>query len=496
LIIRDQDSSKDASHHIPVQRDNGDEARYADKSGTYTKGVKQQSVGIVDPVAYASFRKALNSGADADFGKIIVGGGPRKLNGPQGGLAFNLDCLENSQFFVPPAPALHSEEYAAELIELYWASLLRDVPFIQYPTNSLAQQAATELTKLGNAYQGPRTAKTVTPEILFRGGFSGELDGPYLSQFLLQETSMGALKIVQQYNTAAPYVDYMKDAATFLDVQNGANPPADPPGPPLYLFNGRGLASYTHVDILYQAYFTAYLILSTLNNLNSGNPYIKSATQNGFGTFGAPDPASALAAVASAALKAVWYQKWFIHLRHRPESGGALVYLQNTPSAQQAQGKVSDTVLKSAAVAASLSANKSYFLSQAFPEGSPVHPAYPTGHGTVAGACITVLKFFFDGKATFPANKVLVPTADGSMPTQTYSGADLTVNGELNKLASNISFGHGIHGGIHWRSDTVTSIQLGEEVALSFLHDHARTYNEKFKVEIERVDGSLATISN
>ena len=32
-----------------------------------------------------------------------------------------------------------------------------------------------------------------------------------------------------------------------------------------------------------------------------------------------------------------------------------------------------------------------------FPEGSPAHPAYPTGHGTVAGACITVLKFFYDG---------------------------------------------------------------------------------------------------
>ena len=50
----------------------------------------------------------------------------------------------------------------------------------------------------------------------------------------------------------------------------------------------------------------------------------------------------------------------------------------------------------------SFTANNSYFLSQAFPEGSPTHPAYPTGHGAVAGACITVLKFFFDGACNIP----------------------------------------------------------------------------------------------
>ena len=42
----------------------------------------------------------------------------------------------------------------------------------------------------------------------------------------------------------------------------------------------------------------------------------------------------------------------------------------------------------------------------------------------------------------------------------------MTVNGELHKLAHNISFGHGIHEGINWRSDTDYSMLLGEEVAL------------------------------
>jgi hypothetical protein len=47
--------------------------------------------------------------------------------------------------------------------------------------------------------------------------------------------------------------------------------------------------------------------------------------------------------------------------------------------------------------------------------------------------------------------------------------------------------------GIHWRSDTDTSIQLG---ALSVLRDRAHTYNEKFAVTLKRLDGSITTITN
>jgi hypothetical protein len=124
----------------------------------------------------------------------------------------------------------------------------------------------------------------------------------------------------------------MLDKVTFLQVQNGISTGLQlQPDTPLLLHNGRGLAAYTHVDVLYQAYFTAYLVLNTINApLNPGNPYNGSKTENGFGTFGQPDIASTLAAVASEALKAVWYQKWYVHLRHRPESGGAIVYLIKT----------------------------------------------------------------------------------------------------------------------------------------------------------------------
>lgn len=102
----------------------------------------------------------------------------------------------------------------------------------------------------------------------------------------------------------------------------------------------------------------------------------------------------------------------------------------------------------------------------------------------------------FDGDFAIP--NPVVPSPDG-LSLVPYTGADagqLTVNGELNKLGHNVSFGHGIHAGIHFRSDTDTSLLLGEEVALNLLRNRARTYNEPFTVKIARFDGSTATITN
>jgi hypothetical protein len=488
---------------VPQQMDNGDEAKYADKSGTYTKGILQTGVGLVDLAAYASFRQALTSGDPADWAKITIGPGGRTQNGPQGALAFDLECLDSSQFFVPPAPAVESEEYAAELIEMYWASLLRDTAFSDYAGNMVANKAATELSGLpATSYKGPRSGGTVTPALLFRGSYPDSAKGPYLSQFLLLPVQLGALPITQKYRIADKGVDYMTTAADFLSVQNGLKVQLNRnPTPLLFLRNGRGLASYTYDDVLYQAYFTALLVLSGIGAApNPGSPYVPgmpgALTQNGFNTFGGPDFASTLASVASEALKSVWYQKWFVHLRHRPESGGALVDLLATGQEGTVDAHPSATVLNSKALAACQTQFHSSFLAQAFPEGSPTHPAYPTGHGTVAGACITVLKFFFQNNFKIPNPQM--PTSDGTA-LQNYTGADagdLEVHAELNKLAYNISFGHGIHAGIHWRSDTETSIRLGEAVALSVLQDRARTYNEKFTVQLTKLDGGIATISN
>lgn len=488
-----------------AQNDNGDEALYADKSGTYTKGVLQDRLGVVDPAAYASFKQALASGDPGDFASIILGG-PRTLNGPQGGLAFYQDSLDPAQFEVVPAPKVADQQYAAELIELYWASLLRDVAFTDYASDAIAARAATELSGLPG-YQGPGAGGAVTPDQLFRGTLPGENVGPYLSQFLLwdrddtavppKKLMLGALPLEQRYVTNAARQDFMLTTAEFEKVQNGIDTGGklSPVAAPQYLHDGRGLAAYTHADVLYQAYFIANLVLNALGaGPNPGLPY-PTRTENGFATLGGPDIAGMLGSVAVAALKAVWYQKWWVHLRHRPESGGGLVHLYKTGG--KADARPDDLVLDSDAVQAVHDELNTYLLPQAFPEGSPTHPAYPTGHGAVAGACITALKFFYHPAFTF--DKPVRPLADGSdvEPYVAPPGeGPLTLNGELHKLANNISFGHGIHAGIHWRSDTDTSVALGEAVALSYLRDRVQTYNEKFTVTFNRINGHPVHIGN
>jgi hypothetical protein len=92
----------------------------------------------------------------------------------------------------------------------------------------------------------------------------------------------------------------------------------------------------------------------------------------------------------------------------------------------------------------------------------------------------------------------VVPADDG-LSLMPYSGSDrnqFTAGGELNKLAHNVTFGHGIHAGIHWRNDIDASMVLGEATAISFLQDQAETFKEKFTVHITKLDGTIATISN
>jgi hypothetical protein len=90
------------------------------------------------------------------------------------------------------------------------------------------------------------------------------------------------------------------------------------------------------------------------------------------------------------------------------------------------------------------------------------------------------------------------PTTDG-LALVPYTGSDkddLDINGELSKLAFNIPFGHGVHSGIHFRSSNHWGILLGEAVALSFLKDRAKSYNEPFTINITKFDGTTATITN
>ncbi len=496
---------------VPPHTTNGDETRYSDHSASYSKGLLQDDIGVVNTAAWSSLKKALKSGNNSDFEAIVIGG-TRTLNGPQGSYCYDMEGLDSVQFgnapspgdptglpLVPPFDQIASAAYGTQLIEQYWASLLRDVAFTEYASNATAIAAAAELGAQ-SSYRGPRDGfGNVTPNLLFRGTFPGETIGPYMSQLMVTPTSFGQQPVDQLMNTYLPGIDYMTDTTTFLQVQNGISTGLSNQVDSTrhYLHDSRGLSAWTHADVLYQGYLIAFLVLQTMKApVNPGNPYIGSRTQNGFGTFGPPDFAAAQGECASRALNRVWYQKWLIHLTHRPEAGGGVLHQILTGNQNKIKATLNSNVLNSQAVAQSFSKYGTYLLAQPFPEGSPTHPSYPTGHGTVAGACITFLKFFFDENYVIPNPQV--PSSDG-LSLGAYTGSDagqITVGGELNKLARNVSFGHGVLAGIHWRTDTDWSMTLGEALAISMLQDRAQCYNEKFSISFTKLDGNKVTITN
>ncbi len=208
--------------------------------------------------------------------------------------------------------------------------------------------------------------------------------------------------------------------------------------------------------------------------------------------------------------------------------------------------QVPDTLVPDPGVQAPTGPSTKHLLPQAFPEGSPMHPSYGAGHATVAGACVTILKAVFQtyldprgvdardplktgyiapdftqpewwqGKLTLrqigidldesgqaiggkPAKLMHFyhPPALGTDPDSLSAvgdSADLTLIGELNKLAANIAIARNI-AGVHYFTDYYSSLRLGERVAVGILEEQLLTYPEPVSFGFESFDGDHIVIS-
>jgi hypothetical protein len=243
---------------------NGDEDRYANKIGSDTRGLPHDQLGEVDPVAWQTAIAALESRSWEQLEAITLGG-TRKLVNPIGTLAASLEGQNVTQVLIPPAPAIASEERAAEAIEQYWQAVLRDVSYSEFEQNADAQAASAELSKLP-AYTGPREAGIVTPRILFRGSVRysdpsdpsgrapkhvippGVLEGPSISQFAFRDVPYGTQRIAAVSRVPVKGQHFLIDYDEWLAVQDGAaaTRTIEYEAGPRYLSTVRDLNEYTH----------------------------------------------------------------------------------------------------------------------------------------------------------------------------------------------------------------------------------------------------------
>jgi len=475
---------------LPGHPCNGDEDLYPNKIANFPKALPHNQLGEVDLFAYKGLIRALSTGDPDEFETIPLGG-VVKLANPQAAYAFDMVGPDSHHLSMIPAPAFSSAEIASEIAELYWQALTRDVPFTDYDTDPLTLAAASDLSGFSD-FRGPKVNGMVTTGTLFRGNTPGELVGPYISQFLWKEIPFGATTIVQRYRTTVAGDDHLTAYQEWLNIQNGfpsvAQNEFDPT--PRYIRNGRDLGEWVHRDFSYQGVLATCSILLGFGQsaLDPSNPYLRSLTQVCFTTFGSAHILDFVARAASASLKAAWFQKWLVHRRLRPEEFGGRVHNRLTGTTDY---PINPELLNSQAVSAVFDKFGTYLLPQAFPEGSPTHTAYPAGHATITGAGVTMLKAFF--KESFVIPNPVVASADGLSPLP-FSGPPLTLGGELNKLVTNISLGR-CTAGIHYRSDGIGGLKLGEAVAIGILQDYRNTYNEDFSgFSLTKFDGTVVHI--
>lgn len=464
-------------------RANGDERRLGPLA-SYSKGLPHDKSGEVEPKAWGILLRALAGGRSEDFEQIPLGGFV-KLANPQAAYAYELIGPDASQLTLAAPPAFDSSEQAGEMVELYWHALARDVPFAEYGAHPLIARAAEDLTRL-SAFRGPRSGGRVDAATVFRGPTAGDLAGPCISQFLWKPIPWTPLKVDQKIRTAVPGVDYMTGFDDWLRIQNGALAGVNQfDAQARYIRNGRDLGEYVHRDFTYQSFLGACLTALKMGTLlDGGNPYKHSRTQSAFTTFGQPYLLYLIAVVSQAALKVCWYQKWLVHRRLRPEELGGRVEAHLRGLAKY---PLHSELLDSAALDEVRRRTGGGLLSQAYPEGCPTHPSYPAGHAMIAGACVTALKACLDESHEIP--EPVEASADG-LALLPYKGPALTVGGELDKLAGNIALGRDF-AGLHWRSDGIEGLRLGEAVALEVLEEMRLTGNELFAgFSLRRFDGT------
>ncbi len=447
-----------ASASVPRRDGNTDESRVPAFLAMFSKGLPHDTFGIVDPEAYRALARAAAGAGDARFEDVPVAGA-RRLVSPQAAFAFALDGLDVAMLDAPEPPAWESAAFATEAVEAYWLALLRDVPFTGYAGDPLVTRAAVDLTRAG---------RDTSPETLCSRGPTPDsrLPTPVVSQFLLRAVPMGAQLLSPRVPAQAAGESFLSTWDDWLASQNGQMPSRDVTYVGRrYICCGRDLATWTRTDYPGQAGVQAALLLEALRApVTPQHPYVRSRNQAGYVTFGLPFIVDLASRVAMHALRASWFQKWVVHRRLRPEELGGR--LESAAAGAPVVAWPDARLVQSDAFTEARRRTGTCLLPVAWPEGAPLHPAYPAAHAATAGAMVTVLKAYYAEEWMLP--DPVEPSADGSQLRPI--DASLTVGGELDKLAWNLALGRAF-AGVQWRSDAEAGLRLGEAVAIALLRE-------------------------
>jgi hypothetical protein len=306
-------------------------------------------------------------------------------------------------------------------------------------------------------------------------------------------------------------IDFLTAYDEWLMVQQGF-PSGTTAGEPRidqqshFIRNVRDMGWNADQSSVLSTYLKAALILLGLGRegRDDGNPYKSIRTVVGLGSFDFAHLMTLLGHVSSA--RHFNFQKWH-HRFLRPEafSGRIDNHLRGAAEYPIHNSLLSSSVLEkvhnynaTVNMRRGIGDNKgTYLLPCLFGEGSATHPSFPAGHGVAAGIGVTLLKAWFKEDYVLPDALTVKPSHDGTTLEPYLAGRDgpaLTIGGELNKLAHNMTWGRNMSG-VHFRVDGIEGNRLGEEVAIRILAEDKETCVEPFSgFTLTRFDGKRVTI--
>jgi len=439
--------------------------------GAYHKGLPCDNTGLVDEESMKKLLKAIKY-LDTDKLDQVTLGGKLQLVNPSACWSKDFFGVPIECYDVHSVPEFKSAWMAAEIIEIYAMAYCRDITFAQYK-NSIPIKHMCEALNTLSDYKG---IKPVTPNNIFTSIYD---KGFYISQFLLQNYNEGGVNYHQKYPYAKTGRDYGTDYNYVLQMQKGnVNKSEDISLDTRYIISGRDLARYVHLDEPYQIGTRAAGILNRITKLRQ-----HSDTQSFFVEVGKVDYFDMLGRACKLSMMLGWAIKYRCMMT-RPEELGLVI--ENARKSGVNTYELNEEILTSKALKKTYEKQGNHLLSQAYPEGCPAHPSYPSGHACYAGAIITVLKYYFDTDIDMD---MYIPSNDGS---NLILAGKANINDELNKLASNTAFGRNF-AGIHYRMD-VSGITYGETVAINLLKDMKSRCGFLKDVTITLYNGDKTTI--
>jgi hypothetical protein len=450
-----------------------------------------------------------------------------------------------SSYTIPPAPLIGSYQAAAELLEVYAMSLVRDIPFqiindSSIPIPILDNTILPDLNRpnVKNYLGAPvDSSGNITRELLFRGNAVGDNVGPYVSQLLFCDIQLGTYLFSQDRYITLQKVDisgndinfkndFMKSINDFVKVWNGdVQTIPVTPTTTRYLTTPRDCGYYINKDQIWQMFNMAAAAMLS-RGVRTGFFCTPRAGAK-FISLGPIDIYDLMSRAAKLAMNASWLWKWR-QMKVRPEEMAyQLNYNLKVNPSDPYNVNFADTLdpldslilqkindISGIDYTAPQEISGNYLLPQMYSYGSPFHASYPSGHATYGGALSTILKAFFNcdyyidsdepdlelrepfcGKCSEKTPQSGSNLKASPLPPGYTGSAYLKLEGEINKLASNCADFRNI-AGIHYRSDAEAGLSIGEQAAIILLEDVVKKYNANLAFVFRKRNGEKVVIKN